>query len=86
MLEGVVVIANILVRIGRIDEEIPVVGKDIGGRDVGFGQVSQFGFGDGKHLLGVKVEVTTRFVPQVRRGFAITHYLHGIIDPHRTVV
>ena len=86
MLEGVLVIAHIIVVIVRVGEEIVILSKDISRADVWRRQKGSLRCFDFIHLLLVVTEVLAQFVAQIGVGVLVANHLYRIVHPDAAMV
>ena len=78
MLEGILVVRNVVIVVVRIGEEGVSVGKDIRCTQVGSRQLCPFRVPDGENLLGIAGQVLAQLVAQVGIRVAVADDLDGL--------
>lgn len=87
MLEGIGVVADVMVVIIGISKEIPTCGEDIACTHVGWGEVYLRRAGDFKHLFGIVCHVAWQFIAQVGINFfTVALHLYRVIYANAAVI
>ena len=86
VLEGVLVVVDVVVIIVGIGEEIVVLSKDVGCADIRRRQGGSLGCFQLKDLLGVVAEILAQFVTQIGVCVLVTNHLDGVVHTDRAVV
>ena len=86
MLEGILVVRNVVIVVVRIGEEGVSVGKDIRCTQVGSRQLCPFRVPDGENLLGIAGQVLAQLVAQVGIRVAVADDLDGLRGADASVV
>ena len=86
MLEGVFVIADVVVVVVGVGEEVVVLGEDVCGADVWRWQVGCFWGLELVDLFGVVAEVFAELVAQVGVGVFVAYDFDGIVNTYGAVV
>ncbi len=80
------VVRSIVIVVVGVDKIIVVLGKNLGGAQVGARQFVLQGGGDFVYLPGIVFEGSAQFITQVGIGVAIAHHLDRIIHSDGAVV
>ena len=86
MLEGVAVVADVVVVVVGVGEETVATREDIACGEVGGGEERALGIGNLEDLLGVVVQVLAEFVAQVGVGILVALDAHGALTTDAAVV
>ena len=86
MLEGILVVRNVVIVVVRIGEEGVSVGKNIRCTQVGSRQLCPFRVPDGENLLGIAGQVLAQLVAQVGIRVAVADDLDGLRGADASVV
>ncbi len=86
VLEGVAVVADVIVVVVRVGEEVALAGKDVGRTQVGLGQEDLLGIFHLEDFLRVVFQVLAVLVAQVGIHFPITQNADGFFDVGGAVV
>ena len=78
MLERVFVVRHVIIVIVGIGKEAIARGKHVAGTDVWRGQLRLVRLFDGKHFLGIIVEVLAQLIAKVRIGVTVPDDFDGL--------